>query len=90
MTLKQYQKTGLTKDLINKFSILNGANYFTSEIFQNYLLFILAKKYIRSFSGTTPTDSWKSNGMPKESIEHITKSDSNFGSTFINHHVLPK
>ena len=25
---------GLTKDLINKFSILNGAKYFSSEIFQ--------------------------------------------------------
>ena len=28
---------GLTKDLINKFSILNGAKYFTLGIFQNYL-----------------------------------------------------
>ena len=36
----------LTKDLINKFSILNGANYFFSGIFQNYLAFIPAKKYI--------------------------------------------
>ena len=36
----------LTKDLISKFSILNGANYFFSGIFQNYLAFIPAKKYI--------------------------------------------
>ena len=35
---------GLTKDFINKFSILNGAKYFSSGIFQNYLLFIPAKK----------------------------------------------
>ena len=34
----------LTKDLINKFSILNGAKYFSSGIFQNYLVFIPAKK----------------------------------------------
>ena len=33
---------GLTKDLINKFSIFNGAKYFSSGIFQNYLVFILA------------------------------------------------
>ena len=33
----------LTKDLINKFSILNGAKYFSSRIFQNYLVFIPAK-----------------------------------------------
>ena len=34
----------LTKDLINEFSILNGAKYFSSGIFQNYLVFILTKK----------------------------------------------
>ena len=34
----------LTKDLINKFSILNGAKYFSSGIFQNYSVFIPAKK----------------------------------------------
>ena len=37
-------KKGLTKDLINKFSILNGAKYFSSGIFQNYLVFTSAKK----------------------------------------------
>ena len=44
--------TGLTKKLINTF-ILNGAKYFSLEIFQNYLLFIPTKKYIKYFSGTT-------------------------------------
>ena len=68
----------LTKDLINKLSILNGAKFISSGIFQNYLLFIAAKKYIKYFSGTTRIDSWKSNGMPEENIENITKSDSNF------------
>ena len=34
----------LTKDLINKFSILNGAKYFFSEIFENYLVFIQASQ----------------------------------------------
>ena len=37
---------GLTKDLINKFSILNGAKYFSLELFQNYLAFIPDNKYI--------------------------------------------
>ena len=40
----------LTKDLINKFSILNGSKYFSSEIFENYLVFTPAKKYIKYFS----------------------------------------
>ena len=33
----------LTKDLINKFSILHGAKYYSSEIFQICLVFIPAK-----------------------------------------------
>ena len=88
-----YQKNllstkGLTKDLINKFSILNGAKKFSSGIFQNYLVFILDKKHIKHFSGTTQIYSWKSNGMSKENIENITKSDSNFTQTFVDQHVL--
>ena len=31
---------GLTKDLVNGYKILNGAKYFSSGIFQNYLVFI--------------------------------------------------
>ena len=50
--VKAISTTGLTKKLINTF-ILNGAKYFSLEIFQNYLLFIPTKKYIKYFSGTT-------------------------------------
>ena len=49
----KYQKKGLTKDLINKLSILNGAKYFYLRIFQNFLAFIPAKKYIKYFIDTT-------------------------------------
>ena len=45
------------KDLRNKFSILNGEKYFSSGIFQNYLVFIPGKKYIKYFSGTSRIDS---------------------------------
>ena len=44
---------GLTKDLVNKFNIYNGAKYFSSGIFQNYLVFLPAKEYIKCFSDTT-------------------------------------
>ena len=47
------------------------------------------KKCIKYFSGNTRIESWKSNRMPNESIENITKSDSNFGPTFVDHHLLP-
>ena len=36
----------LTKNVINRVSILNGAKYFSSGLFQNYLVFIPAEKYI--------------------------------------------
>ena len=47
----------LTKDLINRFSIINGANHFSSGIFQNYLVFIPGKKQSNYFNGTTWIDS---------------------------------
>ena len=79
----------LTKDLIKKFSILNGSKYFYSGILQNYFVFISAKKRVKCFSGTTQISLWKSNGMSEEGIENITKSDSNFAATFVNQYVLP-
>ena len=51
--------------------------YFSSGIFQNYLVFISAKKYMKHFNGTTRIDSWKSNGMPEKNIENITKLNHN-------------
>ena len=36
--VKAISAKGFTKDLINKFSILIGAKYFSSGIFQNYLV----------------------------------------------------
>ena len=74
---------GLTNNLKNKFSILNGTKYIFSRIFQNHLVFIPAEKYINFFSGTTWIDSWKSNGILGENIGNITKSNSNFAPTFV-------
>ena len=72
--------------MIDKFSILNGAKYFSSGIFQNYLVFIPAKKY---FGGTTWIEQWKSNGMSEESTENIAKPGGNFAPTFVDHDLLP-
>ena len=86
---KEISRKVLTKDLINKFSIFNGAKYFSSGIFQYYLVFILARKYIKYFSGFNWIDSWKSNETLEENIEHATKSDRNVVPTFVDHHLLP-
>ena len=47
----------LKKKLINKFSIFDEAKYFPLGIFQNYLVFIPTKNYIKYFNGTTRIDS---------------------------------
>ena len=70
--------------MIDKFSILNGAKYFSLGIFQNYIVFLPAKKYIKYFSGTTLIELWKYNGMSEESIENINKLDCNFATTFLS------
>ena len=46
---KKIKQKWLPKYLINKFSIINGANYFSSEIFQNELVFTPAKKINQIF-----------------------------------------
>ena len=61
--VKAISKKGLTKNLINQFRILNEAKYFSSGIFQNYLVFMPDKKYIRYVNGTSWINSWKSNRM---------------------------
>ena len=52
-------------------------------------MFIPAIKYIKYFSDTTQILSWKSNGMIKENIKNITKSDSSFATTYVDHNLLP-
>ena len=79
--------------MINKISVLNGAKYFYSGLFQNYLVFIPVKKDIKYFSDSTRIELWKSNGMSQESIGNITKSDSNFFNghcLVINNISIPK
>ena len=56
--------------MINKFNIINGAKYVSLGIFQNYLVFMPAIKYIKYFHATTRIYSWKSIEMSEESIEN--------------------
>ena len=65
----------LTKDLINKFSIINDSKDFYSVMFQNYSIFIPGKNTL--------------NGMSEGNIENTTKPESKFSLTFVDHHVLP-
>ena len=61
--LKQYQQKDKQNISYKNFI----SKYLSSGIFQNYLVFIPAKKYIKYFSGTTRRiDSLKSNGMSRK------------------------
>ena len=46
------------------------------------------KEHIKYFSSTTRIDSWKSNGMSEENVENVTKSDSNFAPTCVDHDLF--
>ena len=67
----------------------NGAKHFSSGIFQNYFVFISAKKYFKYFTANTRNIPWKSNGASEENFENITKSVSNFAPSFVDYHILP-
>ena len=84
-TIKGISTKELTKYFIEKFNILNGAKYFSAENLQNYLVFILSKKYIKYFSVTTWIDLRESTEVSEENIEKITESDGNFAPL----HLLP-
>ena len=63
----------IKKYFIDKFSIIDGAKYFSLGIFQYDLVFIPTTTSIKYFHGTSQIYSWKSNEMSEEGIENITK-----------------
>ena len=70
------------KYFLNGYKGFNNPKNFSPRMFQNYLVFIPTKKDMKYFSSNTRINSWKSNGMTKENIKNITKSDNNFATNF--------
>ena len=68
---------GLTKDLIGKYIILNGAKYFSSDGIQHYLVLILTRciNWISEDSSDSKIEWWGSTGMSQESIKNRHTSD---------------
>ena len=85
--VKSISMKWLAKNLISKFSILNIVKIYSSGVFENHLVYIPAKSYNIYFGDTAWINLWKSTGISKEFIEYITKSDSNLGSTIVDHHI---
>ena len=75
--VKIISRKGLTKDLINKYSILNGAKYFSSNRLQNHLVFISVRYiyWIIKDGSDSKFESWGSTGTSQESIKNSHTSD---------------
>ena len=58
---------GLTEDLINKYSILNGAKYFSLDGLQKYIVFWESQV---QFAAGMKVYSWKSTGMSHTTLEN--------------------
>ena len=84
--VKSISTKRLTKDLTIKFSIFNEAKVFFYRNISKLFTIHTRQKNIKYFSGTTGIDLWKSIGMSEENIENITKSDTSFAQTFVDHH----
>ena len=64
----------LTKDLINWYSIINGANYFAGDWSQNHLVFQSVFRYFKT-SANIMVKWWKSKDLSDGSIESPAASD---------------
>ena len=69
--------------MINKFSILNGAKYFSLGIFQSYLVFITLNILV-ALVAFNLGDLTK---YQKKVFENTTKSNSNFSLTFVDFYI---
>ena len=68
--------------MINKYSIFNGAKYFSLDGLQSYLVFQSSCGYFLAKNGRI--DSWKPNGMSRESITTLSTTDKSFYAEVIS------
>ena len=73
--------------MLNAFSIINGEKIFLQEHFKIILYLYQLKNTLKIL--VPLIDSWKSNEIAEENIKSITKSESNYASTFADHYSLP-
>ena len=69
--------------MINKYSIFNGAKYFSSDGPKSYLVFISTRR-IEVNNNTDKIESWGSTGMSEEEIKNLHPSDITFSLKLIS------
>ena len=83
---------GLAADLINKYSILIGAKYLSSNRLHNYLVFVSTRlvNFISKASSDRKIELWGSTGILQESIKNLDTSDITFAPNLIDDHQFSK
>ena len=76
--LKKENFVTLTIDLINGYTIHNGAEYFVKGGQQNYLVYQPVLKYFQTFSSTDIISVCKSKGLSEENFKAPVTLDSSF------------
>ena len=66
---------GLTKDLINAYSILNGTKYFAEDESQNYLVFQPVFNYFKRLSNDSRNIAWKFDSLSERSFKFSHRSN---------------
>ena len=89
MMLYTVQETSQRVIQIKTVSLFQGDAQNDDQILTLYIILYILLLQNKYFTGTTQIESQKSNGMAEESIENVTKSDSNFVPIFADHHLLP-
>ena len=69
--------------------MLNGTKYFLQEYFKIIQYLYQLKSTLNILVALLGMICGNLNGMSDENIEKITKANSNFPSTFVDHHLLP-
>ena len=67
---------GLTKDLINGYSILNGGKHFPGHGSQNYLVFQPVFEYFKWFTKSSRTIAWNPICLSAVNIKSLDRSNS--------------
>ena len=75
--------------MINKYSILTGAKYFSSGGLQNYLVAV-SIRHVEFLTNDCKVRSWQVKGMPEESIKNSHTSDISFAPDLIDGYPIKK
>ena len=88
--IKLISTIGLTKDLINDYSVLNSWKYFSSNGLNNYLVFIAVNKYFSFIEAPREFINKNLKKMSEETIKNLSIPDNSLAPKWIDKYGLPE